>query len=83
MSGMLSICISPVSTWLIGNVVPRPRPTDEMTDEAEGVDELLLDELVVLVVVLVAGVVVLPVGVIDVAMLSLFLLERCHVPALR
>ncbi|MEZ0605051.1 hypothetical protein ACAX43_23220 [Paraburkholderia sp. IW21] len=68
-----------MSTWLIGNVVPRPRPTDEMTDEADGVDALLL----VLVVVPVAGVAVLLVGVIDVAMLSLFLLERCHVRALR
>lgn len=50
-----------------------------MTDEADGVDALLL----VLVVVPVAGVAVLLVGVIDVAMLSLFLLERCHVRALR
>ncbi len=49
-SGMLSTCISPVSTWLIGKVVPRPRPTDEMIDEADGVDELLLVLVLTLVV---------------------------------
>lgn len=55
-----------------------------MIDEADGVDELLLDELPVLVLTLVVpDVAVLLVGEIVVAMLSLCLLERRIAPALQ
>ncbi|MFL9904777.1 hypothetical protein [Paraburkholderia sp. RL17-337-BIB-A] len=72
---MLSTCISPVSIWLIGNVVPMPSPSDAMTDEPDG------ELLVVVLVVLEVG--VLPVGEIVVDMLGLCLLERRIAPALR
>jgi hypothetical protein len=77
---MLSTCISPVSIWLIGNVVPRPSPSDAMTEEPDG--ELLV-LVVVLAVLVVLEVGVLPVGEIVVDMLSLCLLERRIAPALR
>src|ERR1700731_617430 len=39
---MLSTCIRPVSTWLIGTVVPMPSAADEMIDDADGFADALL-----------------------------------------